>query len=86
MVTCTEEQENLLKSQNISPSLAFQRGIMVLANEEIAPQRGEYVLAETPKAEVEKIKRANRILQEHILKQSDELDKLKNVLGEKETK
>lgn len=65
-VTCTDEQEKLIKQMHLSPSAAFQRGIMSLSNEEPAPDPN-VSYDETPQAQIIKLQRANRVMQEHIL-------------------
>jgi len=74
-VSCSEEDERLLKELGISPSDAFKQGIRLIANKEpdIDP-----LLVETFKTEknlVMQLQRANRQMEEQLQEVNDVLEK-----------
>lgn len=79
LVSCNENTEKLIKEKNLSPSECFQVGVMKMAFDYEGPNKlkGETIITETEKSKIAQMEKAIYTLQQYILKQDDELNKLR---------
>ena len=73
-ISCPEEIEKLVKELNISPSEAFRIGVLKLANQEPTSDYTQTEEGITNKNLIMKLQRANRVIQEELLKATDKIE------------